>query len=69
MQFLSLDVSRSYQALMGPSDRAMWPWLARFRQLSVYRRVDLPGALKGAEFKAYYSSLLEKYIPAGTLRF
>jgi inositol oxygenase len=68
-KFLSLDVSHNYQALMGPSDRAMLPWLARFRQLSAYRRIDLPGALRGADFKNYYSALLHKYIPAGTLRF
>jgi len=54
---------------MGPSDRAMQPWLARFRSLSAYRKMDLPGALKGAEFKAYYNALLRKYIPAGPLRF
>jgi hypothetical protein len=54
---------------MGPSDKAMQPWLATFRRLSAYKKADLPGALTGSEFKTYYSALLRKYIPAGTLRF
>lgn len=60
-----------YDELLSGSDRLMVPWLARFKELSAYKRKPPPpgGHLTGDAFRAYYSGLIAKYIPQGTLHF
>ncbi|EIE21644.1 DUF706-domain-containing protein [Coccomyxa subellipsoidea C-169] len=60
-----------YDELLSGSDRLMVPWLARFKELSAYKRKPPPpgGRLTGDAFRAYYSGLIAKYIPQGTLHF
>ncbi|BDA44886.1 probable inositol oxygenase 1 at C-terminar half [Coccomyxa sp. Obi] len=59
-----------YDELLSASDRLMVPWLARFKELSAYKRKPNPpaGRLTGDAFREYYSGLIAKYIPQGTLR-
>jgi hypothetical protein len=59
-----------YAELLSQFDRNMVPWLARFKELSAYkRRAEPPGGrLKGEAFRKYYDALIRKYIPDGKLR-
>lgn len=59
-----------YSELLSESDRLMVPWLSRFRELSAYKRSDQAPQerLTGQAFRDYYSGLMRKYIPSGTLR-
>lgn len=59
-----------YSELLSEFDHNMVPWLARFKELSAYKRKpDLPGGcLKGDAFREYYDGLIRKYIPDGKLR-
>lgn len=59
-----------YHKLLSEGDRLMVPWLARFKELSAYKRKPPPpgGRLSGDAFRSYYSGLIAKYIPQGTLR-
>ena len=60
-----------YAELLCEGDRMMVPWLARFRELSAYKRTPdqaQPGRLTGQAFRDYYNGLIRKYIPGGTLR-
>lgn len=60
-----------YSELLCESDRMMVPWLARFRELSAYKRMPdqaQPERLTGQAFRDYYNGLIRKYIPSGTLR-
>jgi inositol oxygenase len=61
----------AYRELLSPADRALLPWLPRFRELSRYRRRPAPpgGHLGSAAFREYYGGLIAKYIPGGALRF
>ena len=61
----------AYSELMSASDRALLPWLPRFRELSRYKRRPAPpgGHLSSAAFREYYGRLIAKYIPSGVLRF
>ena len=58
-----------YQSLMCKADQGSLHWLAKFRALAAYRRAPVQGALTGEALTQYYSGLIRKYIPAGTLRF
>ena len=59
-----------YSELLSESDQLMVPWLSRFRELSAYKRSDAAPQerLTGQAFRNYYSGLMRKYIPSGTLR-
>ena len=60
-----------YAELLCEGDRMMVPWLARFRELSAYKRAPdqaQRGRLTGQAFREYYNGLIRKYIPSGTLR-
>ncbi|KAK9831931.1 hypothetical protein WJX81_000298 [Elliptochloris bilobata] len=61
----------AYDELMSPSDRALLPWLPRFRELSRYKSRPAPpgGHLSDPAFQEYYGGLIAKYIPGGLLRF
>lgn len=63
-----LRPGQPYGELLSPFDRSMLPTLAKFRELSMYRRREVPGALEGEALKAHYDMLLAKYIPQGKLR-
>ena len=57
-----------YGELLSPFDRSMLPILAQFQKVIEYCRMEVPGRLEGQAFQDYYDSLLDKYIPQGTLR-
>ena len=61
----------AYDELLSPSDRALLPWLPRFRELARYKRRPAPpgGHLADPGFREYYGRLIAKYIPGGVLRF
>ena len=70
-RFIALNrPGQPYSELLSESDQLMVPWLSRFRELSAYKRSDEapPGRLTGQSFRNYYSGLMRKYIPSGTLR-
>lgn len=53
--------STAYHQLLSADDKALLPLLASFQQLSAYKRVDLEPRSE-QELRAYYDSLIEKYI-------
>lgn len=58
-----------YHELLSDFDRSMLPTLAKFRELKTYVRMEVPGRLEGADLRAYYNLLIEKYIPGLELKF
>ena len=63
-----LRPGRPYGELLSDFDAAMLPTLRKFVELAAYRRREVPGRLEGDALRAHYDALLEKYIPAGVLR-
>lgn len=70
LQFLTLEHSRAYQALMSDNDRQHLPWLLEFRRLANQKpQKPFEGPLNDKAANAYYDQLIKKYIPGGQLRF
>lgn len=57
-----------YNELLSGFDRRMLPFLTKFRDMVQYKRRDVPHALQGEEFRAFYDELIEKYIPQRKLK-
>jgi inositol oxygenase len=60
----------SYSALCSPENLSWLPLLSSFRDLTTYRKVDVPNRLPPAELRKHYELLISKYLcEDGHLRF
>jgi hypothetical protein len=57
-----------YHDLLSESDVQLLPKLKTFMDSIEYKRQDISNSLSEDELKNYCNSLIEKYIPRGTLR-